>query len=743
VRSFESRRQNPFIFGVSKMQVEPSVPMLITSAEDESPSSPGAERMYPVVDVPEARSPYHSLAPIEEIEQQLPPPAETINSPQPDLFYRVQQCLSNYDIIAALLEKLSMSAALYYPAAFDYNNPFYEFDEDQVRFMTISIDLERMNVSHAQVRELLNMICAKQRQSRGTIPIAQDIRSTIQYLATQSLDGIREEHFALKKSIAQLEQQLMVAQLKVHQINQERSLSMEPTCSTVSRDSVTSKQSIEKYQRLLQSVNHPINEHGDSLLHAICYHTTDESFVKWFLSTKVPLVNIQNAKHETPLDIAVRIHNVPIAVLLIGNGATLSVESRSILVRDLLTMEDKKAKKCLTKSLRRCINCNKPNMVNNMDRFQMTPLHWACHLHMNNTVKWLLASNAKLNEKDLLGRTPLMCASHVGNEEAIDILVKSRKIDTIAQDVSGDTALHHYMRWTFSWSKNRYEKELQNPFVTLEKCAKLFQIPQAIISDIILYHAGKLEMSETYHAMLAEALNQIVSRDDFMEVLSAPDGHLKLSNLNLNFGALNGYVDEETIKKCLLGYLRNRLRQATPHTKFYRGIGCICKVQCLGLLNISKKESDWCLLITGYGKPNQNANQFDTIMSQSGRVFTINGKSVLRLINEYNDRLVKELGSKAKKDPRWNSGAHYALRSCTGDVVVQYGPSYKKLQQTTLKNQIVGLDHAMYRFSLEDIEGIRGYKNAMLVRNTSKLTPLQLAQDAIKQLERLGYTTNK
>ncbi|KAL0488588.1 hypothetical protein AKO1_015739 [Acrasis kona] len=723
----------------------------------------GMDKLYPDV-MGESKSPYHSLNTSKALDHNLMDDMVVIEMPKDEKgsnynYNKVYLYLNSLDRTAALFEKILHLVSAYYPQAFDPHTPRYRFEIEQIRFLTVQMNIESYNLTSEQIHEVVDMVSLKQKQSQGKTLISSDIVEVLRTIACSSLESMREEIVSLKLSAANLEQQSLVKDLKLqremkkHEEEKIRnSLVVTPsTCVTIPQDSVATKQSIEKSIKLLgDNVNKPMNDFGDTLLHAISYYG-EIANAKWFLTQKSPLVHVLNARHETPLDVAIKAQNIMMAITLIGHGALPSLEMRNTLVRHLLTADDKKLKSA---SLKRCLNLTKESKINNVDSYQMTPLHWAVILHMDKSVKWIVnVPNVKSQERDKFGRTPMMCAASCGNDEAMKILSLTVNLNLTVQDLKGNTALHHYLRYMLSWEHNHVENTFESPYKILftEFIMNIFKISNSSIPEIVVYNAAKIDKTSLYHQLIASFMNYIAHRDDVMEILMSPDPSIFMQTMNLDDSLLEGFVDQVTIKRYLCIILRNRIK----HPQFYvgpvtrqihRSVGCALKLHCLTLLGNSEKESKWCLQVNEYGRPNKNEKQFDMIQAAGGRIFFIDGVSVLQLVNDYNKMLIRDahsgVVSKAKKDSRWNSGAHYALRNSPNNVVVvKYGPSFKKLSVTTLKMQIVGNDYAQYHFTDNDIESWRDITKPVWVKDAQGFTPVQLAQERARHLSSIGFSS--
>ena len=86
------------------------------------------------------------------------------------------------------------------------------------------------------------------------------------------------------------------------------------------------------------------------------------------------------------------------------------------------------------------------------DRYDQTPLSFACENGHLEVVKFLVKHNADIESKDILGRTPLSYACSLGNLEVVKFLVE-HSADVDSKDKNGKTPLIH--AGALLWRSNR------------------------------------------------------------------------------------------------------------------------------------------------------------------------------------------------------------------------------------------------------------------------------------------------
>lgn len=84
--------------------------------------------------------------------------------------------------------------------------------------------------------------------------------------------------------------------------------------------------------------------------------------------------------------------------------------------------------------------------VNARDNLQGSPLLWAAGLGTPATVRLLLDKGAEINIRDTNGMTPLLWSAGIGNPETVAVLLERKPDLTVADLVTGDTALMRAVR---------------------------------------------------------------------------------------------------------------------------------------------------------------------------------------------------------------------------------------------------------------------------------------------------------
>ncbi len=177
------------------------------------------------------------------------------------------------------------------------------------------------------------------------------------------------------------------------------------------------------------------NNEGRSALHLAALGGVETATLQALIDNKAP-VNMMDALGNTPLFYSVSRRNFPQAVLLINNGADISLENNEGL--SPLTLAFRQGTKSTLTLLKGRID--QPNAQGR------TPLFMAANWNYPEIVEALLENGANPGKQDNEGITPLHASVQAGNKEILKMLL-SAGAPVNTSDKNGLTALHDTVLW--------------------------------------------------------------------------------------------------------------------------------------------------------------------------------------------------------------------------------------------------------------------------------------------------------
>ncbi|EFC49526.1 predicted protein [Naegleria gruberi] len=400
-------------------------------------------------------------------------------------------------------------------------------------------DLSKITNKHS-VETLISLLISrldlhKNKGSLSKLTSVDFLEQQVREIARTSLINLREDMEGFQRSKRSSTPNDSSDEVSVASNN-------EPELPNIPRKMVEKKKLIDKLLKQISSINTPLNDNGDTIVHACCWYGL-KSVLEYAHKVKGALLSIRNKDGKLPLEYAINQHRISSTVYLIGNSIGHSLHLfadgrlRETFNRDLI-LEGKK--KNLTKALRQCISSSSRVKPNVKDEYGMTPLHYSVLLRYDSTIKKLLQmSNIRVNERDKLKRTCLHLAAISNNTEVIDMLCKRVDIDRLARDDIGDSFLHTYIRYIYAEENGpKYE----NPILVMNKIQSQFKWFRSPIVDcgLILAHAGCLEKLNHYHDFVISCWNQIVK-------YGLSDSYIIVEN-----SLLEGIVDPEVVKTAII-----------------------------------------------------------------------------------------------------------------------------------------------------------------------------------------------
>jgi ankyrin repeat protein len=121
--------------------------------------------------------------------------------------------------------------------------------------------------------------------------------------------------------------------------------------------------------------------------------------------------------------------------------------------------------------------------VNERDKKQRTPLHWACDGCAEEAVQLLLKRGARTDVADVAGDTPLILAAKSGSLDIVNTLLKSGDaVDStlLMCDTNGYTALH--------WAVRMDNAEIVSAILSVEKTKRRLLLSQGVVDGFTALH---------------------------------------------------------------------------------------------------------------------------------------------------------------------------------------------------------------------------------------------------------------